>query len=44
MLNSASVIQHADAKSGALILDDLSEKIKGFHERTKTKLMEFDWK
>jgi ribokinase len=44
MLNSASVIQHADAKSGTLILDDLSEKIKGFHERTKTKLMEFDWK
>ena len=44
MLNSASVIQHADAKSGTLMLDYLSEQIKGFHERTKTKLMEFNWK
>ena len=44
MLNSASVIQSVDAKTGTLLIDDLNKQIKGFHERTKTKLMEFDWK
>ncbi len=43
ILNSCSVIAHADAKSGALTKDELNKKLKGFHKATKTSLTKVKW-
>jgi ribokinase len=43
ILNSSSVIAHADAKSGALTKDGLNKKLKGFHKATKTSLTKVKW-